>query len=409
MTGFADVTHDPHAGATGGERRPVDAAEPPIRLVHVLSVPFCLHFVAGQVAYMTYRRFDVTVVSSPGDELEAFGEREGVAVHALEMPRRITPLHDIIALWRLVVLLRRIRPRLVHSHTPKGGLLGTLAGWLARVPVRVYHMHGLPFVTTTGGQRTLLRLTERVSCAFANEVLCVSHSLREVAVREGICPPEKIKVLLGGSVNGVDATGGFDPDRWRSAGAATRQQHSIPPDALVIGFVGRIVRDEGLAELVAAWQTLREEFPRLHMLVVGGFEPRDPVPAEVAAALLDDPRIHMIGWQKTMAAYYAAMDVFVLPSHREGLSTVLLEAAAMELPAVASRIPGCFDVIHHGETGMLFPAGDGAALAEALRPYLQDAALRRRHGLEARTRVLRDFRRDAIWDALHAEYRRLLG
>jgi hypothetical protein len=197
------------------------------RLVHVTTVPQSLGFLAGQVTFMRERGFEITALSSPGPELGDFGEREGVATHAVDMPRRITPLRDIGAVWRIYRHLRRIRPQLVHSHTPKGGLLGTTSAWLARVPVRVYHIRGLPFMTATGRRRTLLRWTERLSCTLATRVLCVSRSVADVATAEGICPPGKIDVLLSGSGNGVDAAGRFDPAAQRAAGQVAARPGAV--------------------------------------------------------------------------------------------------------------------------------------------------------------------------------------
>ena len=166
-----------------------------MRLVHVMTVPTSLAFLRGQLGYMKAHGFDVAVVSSPGEPLEEFGAEQGVETVAVDMPRKITPLRDLRALVRLGRALRAIRPTIVHAHTPKGGLLGMLGALIARTPVRVYHMRGLPMVTASGHRRHLLRWSERVACLVAHEVLCVSHSLREIAIEERICPPHKIKVL----------------------------------------------------------------------------------------------------------------------------------------------------------------------------------------------------------------------
>ena len=240
-------------------------------------------------------------------------------MHAVEMPRRITPPADLVALWRLFRLLRRIRPHLVHAHTPKAGLLGTIAAWLARVPVRIYHIHGLPHMTAKGPRRWLLQWAERTSCTLSHRVLCVSHSIRAVVVAEGICPSRKIEVLLAGSINGIDSQGRFNPaiKCEQMTEVARVLRHSA--GCAVIGFIGRIVRDKGLVELVEAWKTLREEYPLLHMLVVGPFEPQDPVPSDVECILRGTEGIHLAGQIDDPSALYAMMDIVVLPSYREGL------------------------------------------------------------------------------------------
>jgi glycosyltransferase involved in cell wall biosynthesis len=275
--------------------------------------------------------------------------------------------------------------------------------------VRVYHIHGLPLMTATGLKRRLLQATERVACALAHQVLCVSQSVRDVAIAERLCPPSKIKVLLHGSVNGVDAVGRFNPRSLPvDARHEVRVRYGIPPDARVAGFVGRVVRDKGLTELAQAWQGLRAAYADLHLLIVGPFEPQDPLPVDVETLLRSDPRIHLAGECVDMPPLYAAMDLLVLPTYREGLGIVALEAAAMELPVVATRIPGCVDAVNDEVTATLVPVRDAVALGDAVRRYLDDANLRRRHGQAGRQLVLRNFAQPALWEALHQEYTKLL-
>lgn len=380
------------------------------RILHITTVPMSLTFLRGQVGYMSARGLDVQALSSPGETLSAFGADEGIPVHAVEMPRCVTPLRDLRAVAAIYRHIRSIRPELVHAHTPKGGLLGMVAATLARVPVRVYHMRGLRMMGADGQRRELLRRCEQLSCALAHRVLCVSRSLREVAIAEGVCPPAKIRLLRSGSGQGVDATGRFNPARLcPSARLTARQRFGIGENARVVGFVGRIVRDKGVIELAEAWQMLREEVPDLHLLMVGPLEPQDSVPRDIVRMLREDPRVHLAGLDWDTPPLYAAMDVVALPSYREGFPNVPLEAASMELPVVTTRTPGCVDAIRDNDTGLLVPARDAAALAKALRRYLEDPGLRARHGRAGRTRALEEFRPEDIWEAIHNEYLSLLA
>lgn len=381
----------------------------PIRLIHVTTVPLSLRFVAGQAAYMRARGFESHAVSSPGAALTEFATEESVTVHPVPMARRITPLRDLAALFRLWRLFRRLRPHIVHAHTPKGGLLGMIAARFAGVPVRIYHMHGLPFITATGLTRRILMATEAVSSRMASLVLCVSRSVRSMAVDLRLSPPENIHVLLQGSCNGVDAETTFNPARLQiSVRNDIRRRYSIPQDAIVIGFIGRLARAKGLIELNEAWRILSNEYQNLHLLLIGPEEPGDPPPQGLLEKLRADPHVHFAGENWETPPLYRAMDMLVLPTHREGFPLVLLEAAAMALPIVATRVTGCLDAVQDGVTGMLVPAYDAARLAETVRMYLSDTELRRRHGAAARDRVLREFRPEEIWQAVYQQYVRSL-
>ena len=379
------------------------------RLLHVTTVPQTLRFLGGHVEHAKSQGWEVHALSSPGPLLDAFGQQTQIEVHAVPMSRRITPLRDLAALARIVAVMQRVRPTIVDGHTPKGALLAMMAATLCRVPVRIYHLHGLPLVTATGLKRHILRCTEKVSCALAHQVLCVSHSVRDVALAEGLCGLAKIKVLNHGNIDGIEAETRFNPERISvEAASQLRQKYQIPDDALVAGFIGRIVKDKGLIELAGAWKALLEEFPNLHLVVAGPFENEDPLPAEVEAILRTDPRIHLTGYVDDPTNLYGILDLFVLPTYREGFPVVLLEASAMALPIVATRIAGCVDAVRDGETGTLVPVRDADALAQAIRVYLRDPELRRRHGLQGRERVLRDFRPEILRETLFQEYVRLL-
>jgi lipopolysaccharide/colanic/teichoic acid biosynthesis glycosyltransferase/glycosyltransferase involved in cell wall biosynthesis len=380
-----------------------------VKLVHIMTVPQSLFFLTRQVRFMKDRGFEVHAIASPGPALDRFGREEGIETSSVEMPRRISPWGDLVALVRLLRVLWRIRPAIVQSHTPKGGLLGMIAAFLAGVPVRIYTIHGLPLETARGLKRVLLRWTEKISCLLASQVIAVGPSLRRRAIAEGLASSSKVKVLGKGTINGVDALGRFNPLRHApSEGSAVRLTLGIPPDARVIGCVGRIVRDKGLEVLVKAWTSLREEYRDLHLLVVGAFEPQDPISRSSEELLRSDPRVHLTGNVDSVRPLYRAMQVVVLPSYREGFPTVPLEAAAMELPVVATRVTGCVDAVLDGVTGTLVSPGDPGRLGDALRTYLDHPERGVEQGRAGRERVLQDFRQDVVSEHFHREYRRLL-
>jgi glycosyltransferase involved in cell wall biosynthesis len=373
-------------------------------VVHVAAHPASLRFFVGAFRDLASRGVDVHAVASPGPDLDHVAGGEQVPVHGVPISRFMTPLRDlvsIVALWRC---LRRIRPDVVVAHMSKGGLIGMIAAWLARVPGRVYYNHGLALDSARGTKAVLLRIAETISHRLARRVFCVSHSVRDLILAYGLCPARKVQVLANGSVNGVDAARRFDPGRAAPERAATRRRFGIPEDALVVGFVGRVFREKGIVELVAAWKEVAAAVPGAWLVVAGPTDEKEPIPADVLEALHTHPRIRLLGFVEDTPALYAAIDVLVLPSEREGLPVVTLEAAAMALPIVATRVVGCVDAVVDGETGTLVPARDPGALARAVRAYLQDPVLRRRHGEAGRARVRRDFRPEDIWDATFREY-----
>jgi glycosyltransferase involved in cell wall biosynthesis len=374
-------------------------------LLHVTTVPQTLTLLHGHAEFMRGHGFELQAVSSPGPALERFSQMERVEVHAVEMMRAISPARDVGALRKLVPLMRRLRPTIVHSHTPKGGMLGMIAAGLARVPVRIYEIHGLPMLTSHGARRSMLWSAERASCSLAHRVLSVSHSMREIAVHEGLVRAPKIEVPGPGTANGVDL------DRFRlspdlaAEGQELRRRWGIPPGVPVVGFVGRLVRDKGVVELAGAWRSLRMKFPEAHCLLVGPEEPQDPVPPAVMAQLRGDPRVHFAGLDWETPKYYAAVDVVALPTYREGFTSVPLEASALEVPTVGTDVPGCRDAIIDGVTGLLVPARNVSALEAGLARYLSDPELRRTHGRAGRERVAHDFQPERIWVALADIYR----
>jgi len=375
-----------------------------MRVLHVVTVPLSLLFLRGQIGFLKRRGVEFAAVSSPGPELDEFARREQVPTHAIPMARAITPFRDLVAVFQLARTIRNCNPDIVHAHTPKGGLLGMLAATLARTPVRIYHMRGLPFETATGPRRALLWCSEFVSCSLAHRVFCVGYGLRDVAIASGVCPSRKIEVFGGGSGNGVDAAGRFAPPEDDRLRRAKRAQLGVAEDAVVVGFVGRVVRDKGVAELTMAWRRIREAHANCHLVIIGPEEPRDALPRSLIEELSRDPRVHLVGAVSDPEAWYPVFDVVALPTYREGFPNVLLEAAAMGLPVVATDIPGCREAVRDGVTGKLVPRMDDAALAEALLEYVSSPERRHAHGIAGRRRVLDRFAPEKIWAEIHSAY-----
>ena len=373
---------------------------------HAMSAEFLMR---GQLAFMCQQGFDVTIIASPHESLMAVAEREGVTVIQIPMEREIHPLRDLRALWRLCMTLRRLRPDIVNAGTPKAGLLGNIAAWLCRVPVRIYTLRGLRLETTCGWKSRLLSWTEKLASKCAHQVICVSHSLRDAYVARGLASRDKTLVLRNGSSNGVGFERfEFNEAHWREI-ADLRARWTIPAGAPVIGFVGRLTRDKGIPELFDAFEHLLPEFPNARLLLVGEVEQGDPLPSVVLWRLRSHPNVVLTGPSKEVALYYGVFDLFAFASYREGFPNVLLEAAAAGLPVVGFRATGKMDAVVDGTTGQLVEMGNVAGLTEALRRYLRDPILRQRHGEAGRRRALADFRSEDIWQALADNYRMCLS
>jgi glycosyltransferase involved in cell wall biosynthesis len=374
-----------------------------VRILHVTTVAKTLNFLQGQVAFMRRRGFSL---HSAGGEARGIPKGWPLPFSVVEMPRRITPLRDLVSIYRLVRIIRRIDPTIVQGHTPKGGLLAMIAATIACTPIRIFQVHGLPHVAARGFRRKLLILATRVSCWLADEVFCVSDSMKNILRDEMLCPPGKACVLGNGSSGGID-TKTFVPPESRPK-SDRRKALGVPETAVLAVFVGRIVRDKGVTELVQGWSELRARFSDLHLVIAGETEDQDPIPDHTRKILANDPRIHLIGVCRDMPGLYSACDFIVLPTYREGFPNVLLEAAAMGLPSVATRVPGCTDAVIDGVTGTLVPARDSKALSSAMAKYVMDPDLRRRHGAAGRTRVVRDFQPETIYHDLYRRYLNLL-
>lgn len=378
-------------------------------LVEVTTVASTLRaFFLDRIAYFKQAGYDVHAACSGVEELEEIKDRLDIPLHEVAMARAVSPWADLRTIRTLFRLFRRIRPTIVHTHTPKGGLLGTIASRLAGVPVVCYTVHGLAYPTRTGLLRRILKTTERISCRLAHQVYAVSPSLRQMLVAEGICPPDKIRVLGAGSIAGIDAGRFCRSAEILQQGDVLTRPMGIASGQRVLGFLGRFVGDKGIVELERAWRGLSKEFPDLHLLMLGRFETADPVDPDVRRRLEADGRVHILPWQWDVRPYLGQMSVLTLPTYREGFGVVNLEAGAMEVPVVTTTAVGAVDSVEHERTGLLVAPHDAAALEQACRRLLADEGLRRTMGQAARQRVIEQFDPPTLFREQIQDYQRLL-
>lgn len=382
----------------------------PLRIVRVATVPFfLLHHLSRQIGDTVQAGHDVLLVTSPMEGIGTLRQLPGVRVEAVSIPRPIALGGDLRALWQLNRLFRRERPDVVHSTTPKAGLLCAIAAWTARVPVRLHTFTGQAWAGRTVVVRLIGRLADRLIIALDTATYADSASQCAFLEQQGVAPSGRVTVLGAGSLAGVDLQR-MDRSRVAAASTLARTRLGLAPSDPVIVFVGRVTRDKGVVELVQAFAQLRDVLPRLNLVLVGPFEPElDPLPDDTRAMIEADPRIHAVGYDPDPAPWLALADLLCLPSYREGFGNVVIEAAALGVPTVGTDIPGLRDAVVDGETGVLVPAKDATALAAALRALLADPARRADMGAAAQRRARERFDARVVNALVLAEYGRLLA
>lgn len=379
-----------------------------LRLCRIVTVPITFTtLLSEQIKTVAANNIELTLVCAEGAELEALQTSSDLPVRTVNMTRKISPLQDIRSIVALTRLFQRQQFDIVHSSTPKAGLLAGIAGWIARVPVRLHTYTGQVWVEMSGFPRFLTRLSDRIIAHLNTYSYADSHSQRKFLIEEGIVAGEHIAVLASGSISGVDLTR-FNPERWQPHRAALRRKLGIPEEALVILFVGRVTRDKGIIELLSAFNQLQVSDRPVHLLLVGPFEPeRDPLPDETRKQIEMQPQVHALGFTQQPEQYMAISDLFCLPSYREGFGSVVIEAAAAGIPAVVTDIVGARDTVINGTTGILVPAKDDVLLADALSHLLQDNERRIQMGQAARERAVACFNASLVNQAVADEYFRL--
>jgi glycosyltransferase involved in cell wall biosynthesis len=375
------------------------------RLVHVTTVAQSLVFFRGQLSFLRRFGLEINVVCGPGEGIEELEAREGVRVHVVPMARRIDPAADLVALRALRRIYRRLRPDIVHAHTPKGGLLGVLSARAFGVPLVLYQLRGLRLSTLRGARRALFSAVERTSLNLAHGVIANSHSLRREVLDLDLVAPLRIEVLGAGSGNGVEGRGRFDPDRI--PGERRRELRAslgVPEDAVLFLFAGRLVNDKGVRELAEAWRKVAAAHPNAHLVLIGWTDDTDPVGDHVLETFAPARRAHRIPATKDMPSWYLASDVVVLPTYREGMPNVLLEGSAMGRPVVSTHAAGSVDCVRDGETGLLVPVADARALEAAMGRLAGDGLLRARLGAAGRAHMLASFDPETLWTRLAQRY-----
>ena len=379
-----------------------------IKILRVVTSSISFKLIDGQAQFMQQQGYQVITASGGPFPKEEIPQLKGVRF--IPQPHLVRPIsikEDLLALRDMIRLIRKERPDIIHSHTPKAGLMGMLAGWLCRVPIRIHTVAGLPLLVHRGFKRKVLNLVERITYRCATYVYPNSHRLRDTIISLKLASPDKLRVIGDGSSNGINvqhfckelfAEELVDPIRKQLGGSFT------------FIFVGRIVRDKGICELVEAFTRLQQEHPDARLLLVGDFEQElDPLPEDVYHTIQSHPAINCAGWQDDVRPWFAAADALAFPSYREGFPNVVMQAGAMGLPCVVSDINGCNEIIIEGENGLIIPSHDAAALYQAMKRMMEDKALYTHCLQNARPLIASRYKQEDVWQATLEMYRNLTG
>ena len=378
------------------------------KLIRITTIPLSLEkLLEGQLSWMN-KYYEVVAVAAEKPRLHKYGRDNDVATYWVELTRAITPIKDLKATWKLFLYFRKEKPLIVHTHTPKAGIIGMFAAWLARVPIRLHTVAGLPLLETAGFKRKILNFVEKLTYKFAVRIYPNSYGLKEIILREDFVKESKMKVLGNGSSNGIN-TEYFNPENYSvEMKINLKNDLNIPHEDLVYIFIGRLVSEKGINELVEAFVILNRELPATSLLLIGPFEQElDPLRPETLEIIKTHSKIFTTGYQVDVRPYLAISDILTFPSYREGFPNVVLQAGAMNLPAIVSDINGCNEIIQDGLNGIIIPVKNSEALLEAMKNFYTNNDLRQKLELNTRDLIKRNYERIVFWQILLKEYKEL--
>ena len=377
-----------------------------MKIIRISTIPLSLNvLLKGQLRFLS-KYFEILGISSSGDMLNHVEEREGIRVHAVEMERGISPFKDFISLIRLYVIFKKEKPQIVHSITPKAGLLSMLAGKFAKVPIRMHTFTGLIFPSKTGLLQKILIQMDKLLCLAATNIYPEGSGVKQDLMDFNITT-KPLKVLANGNVNGIDLNY-FDPIKISTKEKLDiKLSLGIKEGDFVFIFVGRLVGDKGINELIRAFSSI--QYANTKLLLVGPLEEMlDPLEAETLLRIKSNQAVISVGYQEDVRPYFAIANALVFPSYREGFPNVVMQAGAMELPAIVSNINGCNEIIIEGRNGTIIPVKNVEAIKDAMEMMITNKEFYRLMKSNARTMIKERYEQQVVWEALLKEYKSLL-
>ena len=371
-------------------------------ILHVVNIYFVLpYFIGDQFKYFKEKGYNMNVVCSPSEYLSDYAQKQGFEYLESPVNRNISIGQDFDSIRNICKFIKKQKIDIVVGHTPKGGLLAMIAGWLMRVPVRIYVRHGLVYETSKGLKRFMLMSVDRLASFCSTKVVCVSPSVLRKSIEDHLGPPKKQMIWHKGTCNGIDTLNHFNPAEIVPTRLTDlKARYGIGEEDFVIGYSGRLVKDKGIIELVHAFDKLQQA-DNCKLLLVGMFEERDALPEDIQERILNDSRIIYTGFiNGGMEYFYSMMDIYVLASYREGFPTGVLEAQAMEKPVITTRVTGCCDSIIDGRTGF-FVNNTAEDIAEKIDKIRLDKVI---DGCEGRKGVIENFDSRLVWKEIEKLY-----
>jgi glycosyltransferase involved in cell wall biosynthesis len=378
-----------------------------LKIIRVTTIPESIaKLLEGQLRFVS-QFYQVIAVSSDKENLKKVGKIQNVSTFSVHLTRKITPWKDLKALIKLYRFFKKEKPFIVHTHTPKAGTIGMIAAKLTGVPLRLHTIAGLPLLEARGLKRKLLNFVERVTYACATNIYPNSFKMKDIILENKFCSPHKLKVIGKGSTNGINSN-----YFWRLNFTEEQQQNLKDElhlkDEFVYLFVGRLVTDKGINELVSSFIRLYESNMNTRLLLVGPQEPeRDPLLPKTIETIYNHPAIIRVGYQADVRLYYTISHVLVFPSYREGFPNVVMQAGAMELPAIVSDINGCNEIIENGVNGIIIPPKNEDELFKAMNCILENRDLYKHLKENARKQITNRYEQEFVWNEILKEYKRL--
>lgn len=388
-----------------------------LKLIRVTTTPISMNILLRNQLRFLSEYFNVIGVSSRDEKhFEEINKREGVILKEVNLTRRFSPFLDFIALCKLILLFIKEKPQIVHSHTPKAGLISMIAAWVVGIPIRVHTLAGLPLLESKGLNRFLFRISEKITGFCAHRVYPNSYGLKDIVIKMKLYKLEKLKVIGNGSSNGIDLeyyswTSVISPEVIRES---LRKEMDILDSDIVYCFIGRIVKDKGIKELVNAFKRLSDIINissnnRVFLLMVGPIENvKNHIGEELVNIILTHKYIKYVGRHDDIRPYFLVSDIFVFPSYREGFPNVVMQAGAMGLSCIVTDINGCNEIIVDRLNGLIIPPKDTEALFKSMQLLMDNYELRSFLSANARKMIADRFDQQDFWAALLEEYNTLI-